>query len=264
MKHISYPKTPQFVNVIRAVSSKITYVGPDENGDPVYDNSIPKPKLTFKGTVKVHGTNAGVSYNKVDGIYTQSRNNAFNMENAPTSHQGFTHFVLGHKEVFQGFFDDLVSKHNITDESITIYGEWAGSGIQKGVAVSQLPKAFYIFGVKISKPADAEFEAHWVDYDYRDNDSNIYNIDDFGVYEVEVDFNMPQYAQVEFEKLTLAIEDECPVGKHFGVSGVGEGLVWVVNYKGSRHHFKTKGQKHSASKVKKVASVDIEKGIIVI
>ena len=70
---------------------------------------------------------------------------------------------------------------------------------------------------------------------------------------------MPQYAQVEFEKLTLAIEDECPVGKHFGVSGVGEGLVWVVNYKGSRHHFKTKGQKHSASKVKKVASVDIEK-----
>ena len=34
-------------------------------------------------------------------------------------------------------------------EYITIFGEWAGKGIQKKVAISELPKAFYMFGVHI-------------------------------------------------------------------------------------------------------------------
>lgn len=43
------------------------------------------------------------------------------------------------------------------------------------------------------------------------------------------------------------------------VSMIGEGIVWNGWYKGKYLTFKTKGDKHSVSKVKKVASVDVEK-----
>jgi hypothetical protein len=43
------------------------------------------------------------------------------------------------------------------------------------------------------------------------------------------------------------------------VSGIGEGIVWVGHYEGVRHVFKTKGEKHSVSKVKKIAAIDVEK-----
>ena len=44
------------------------------------------------------------------------------------------------------------------------------------------------------------------------------------------------------------------------ISLIGEGIVWEYrNSDGSVHRFKVKGEKHSSSKVKKLASVDIEK-----
>jgi hypothetical protein len=261
MKVVKYPKTEQFRNVIAAINRMVTYVGPDVNGDPIYDMSIPKPKLTFKGTVKLHGSNAGVSCNAKDGIYTQSRNNAFDMTEQPDSHMGFTHFVRKSTPVFSRFFEDIFEHNKISADEFTatIYGEWAGKGIQRGVGISEIPKSFFIFGVKISKPGDDEFDSYWVDYNYSCADEGIYNIDDFGTYEVEVDFNMPQLAQTKFSEITLAVEEECPVAKHFGHSGVGEGVVWSTLYKGSVHRFKVKGEKHSVSKVKTLAPVDVEK-----
>jgi hypothetical protein len=71
--------------------------------------------------------------------------------------------------------------------------------------------------------------------------------------------------QNEFSKLTEDVENECPVGKYFGVTGVGEGSVWVGKFisprDGQEYHlrFKVKGDKHSASKVKTLAAVDVEK-----
>jgi hypothetical protein len=262
MKQISYPKIGQFRNVITTLSRISSFKGMDVNGNPIYDETAPKPKIKFKGTVKIHGTNAGVCYNAKDGIYTQSRNNPFDMEKMPDSHMGFTFFVKKNIETFGAFFDEIIKANDIDPEvfTVSIYGEWAGKGIQKGVAVSELDKAFYLFGVKISKPSDPEFDAYWVDYTpYSDNENRIFNIDEFGTYEVEVDFGMPQMASNKFSELTIAVEDECPVGKHFGVSGVGEGIVWVADFNGSQHRFKVKGEKHSVSKVKTLAPVDTEK-----
>jgi hypothetical protein len=62
-------------------------------------------------------------------------------------------------------------------------------------------------------------------------------------------------------KITEQVESECPVGKHFGVSGCGEGVVWIpvdLKWKSPDHWFKVKGEKHSVSKVKTLAPVDIE------
>jgi hypothetical protein len=76
---------------------------------------------------------------------------------------------------------------------------------------------------------------------------------------VDIDFNMPQLMQNALSALTIAVEEECPVAKAFGVSGVGEGIVWIGECNGYRLAFKVKGEKHSSSKVTTLAAVDTEK-----
>lgn len=260
MKHISYPKTVQFRNVVTNVSSMATFAGLDENGDAIYDGTRKKPTLIFKGTVKLHGTNAGVCYNDTDGVYVQSRNNAFGLDKGE-SHMGFTFFVKSKEQLFLNIFNAVKDKYEIdtTTHTITVYGEWAGQGVQKTVAISELPKSFYLFGCKISKPSDPDFNAYWVDvseYTFPETD-NMWNIYEFETYEIEVDFDNPGIAQNKFVELVDKVEKECPVAKHFGVSGIGEGIVWISEYKGSRLLFKTKGEKHAGkSKVKTVKPVD--------
>ena len=157
--------------------------------------------------------------------------------------------------------NNLDSKQN----TVSIYGEWCGGNIQKGVALTNLPKSFFIFGVKITPHTQDEEEAklkpaYWVDYsDLGNSEVKIFNIDDFPTYEIEIDFNMPQLVQNDLSELTIAVEDECPVGKAFGFSGIGEGIVWAAELNGVVHRFKVKGEKHSSSKVKTLASVDVEK-----
>ena len=70
---------------------------------------------------------------------------------------------------------------------------------------------------------------------------------------------MPQLIQNELSDLTIAVEEQCPVAKHFGQEGIGEGIVWSCEFKGVVHRFKVKGEKHSSSKVKTLAAVDVEK-----
>ena len=146
-----------------------------------------------------------------------------------------------------------------TKNTISIYGEWCGGSIQKGVAICNLPKSFFVFGGKVT-PHD-ESGAYWVDYTYlRDCDNLVYNIDDFPTYEMEIDFNEPQLVQNTLHDLTMEVEKECPVAKHFGHSGIGEGIVWTGEFNGKSLRFKTKGDKHAgASKVKTVKKVDNEK-----
>jgi hypothetical protein len=185
---------------------------------------------------------------------------------------GFAFFVETNKQVFLELVKKVVEKEGIDNENNTvcIFGEWAGKGIQKGVAISNIDKSFFIFGVKISpinNPNDSEkavdgvrSTAYWVDSSYlRSPEHKIYNIDDYPTYSVDVDFNMPQLAQNLFGEITEAVEKECPVALTFGHSGVGEGVVWSTTYKGIVHRFKVKGEKHSSSKVKTLASVDVEK-----
>lgn len=261
MKTVNFPKIKQFREVVSVMNNMATFIGMDKDNNPIYDKNIKKDVKKIKGTVKLHGTNAGISYNTVDGIYAQSKNESFKLEELD-SHMGFTFFVKKNESIFQSFFDKICEKHNIDTNifTITIYGEWCGIGIQKNVAISKMEKSFFIFGIKISNPNDENVKSYWIDYsDYRNNDNRIYNIDDFETFEVEVDFNVPQLSQNKFVELTEYVENQCPVGKAFGIEGIGEGIVWSFEHKGHTHRFKTKGDKHSVSKVKKVASVDVEK-----
>lgn len=263
-KMVKFPSIEQFRSVVATVLRQYNFAGLDENGDAIYDTTRPKPTLTFKGTVKLHGTNAAVSGNLSDGIWAQSRENIITPEK---DNAGFAFFVESNKELFTELITSVFTKNEIDmlENTVTIYGEWAGGNIQKGVGITNIEKSFFIFGVKVTPHTTTEEEAkvkpaYWVDYSYLKNPENrIFNIDDYPTWTIDIDFNMPQLVQNKLSELTLAVEEECPVAKAFGFSGVGEGIVWSTTLNGNVHRFKVKGERHSSSKVKTLAAVDTEK-----
>jgi hypothetical protein len=263
-KMIKFPSIEQFRTVVSNINRHYNFKGLDENGEAIYDASMPKPKLTFKGTVKLHGTNAAVSYNTKGDLWYQSRENIITPEK---DNAGFAFFAESNRDVFLGLMLEIAESENINrnENTITIYGEWCGGNIQKGVGITNLPKSFFIFGVKITPHTETEEElkanpAYWVDYTYLEStDNKIYNINNFTTYTIDIDFNMPQLVQNQLSEMTIDVENECPVAKAFGFSGIGEGIVWSTEINGVVHRFKVKGEKHSSSKVKTLAAVDVEK-----
>lgn len=236
-----YPSIEQFRNVIRAVKTNHDYQGKDENNESIYQHTSPYPTLTFNGTVKIHGTNAGIIRYKDGTTKYQSRERQLEL----TSDNA--HFMLYMSNVDLEFlFKDIEF-----NEYIAVYGEWAGKGIQKNVAVSELPQMFVIFGWKIDDV--------WVNNITRhNNEYGIWDIRQFPTYQVTVDFNNPELSQNEIVDLTIAVENECPVGKQMGVSGIGEGIVFSTEYNNRRYVFKSVGKKHSSSNRTTLAAVDVD------
>ena len=263
-KHISFPSIEQFRHTNATVNRQFNFVGLDENGEAIYDHNKEKPTLKFKGTVKLHGTNAGICFNNEDGMWAQSRENIITPE---SDNAGFAFFVESNREIFESMFAHIAERDGIdlNTNTLSIYGEWCGGNIQKGVGISNLPKSFFIFGVKVTPHVETDEErkskpAYWISYHgLKAPDAKIYNIDDFQTWEMDIDFNRPELSQNKLSELTIAVEEECPVAKAFGFSGIGEGIVWSCEFKGVVHRFKVKGEKHSSSKVKTLAAVDVEK-----
>lgn len=236
-----FPSIEQFRHVIREVQTSHDYQGKDELDNPIYRHSSPYPVIDFTGTVKLHGTNASIVKYKSGEVQFQSRENVLSLQK---DNAQFMLNMMGKNLDF--LFDGIEFA-----DYIAVYGEWCGQGIQKGVALSELPKMFVIFGWKVDDV--------WVDNIQRfDPSRQIYDIHQFPTYQVSIDFNQPEMVQNKLIELTIEVENECPVGKYFGVSGVGEGIVFSANYNGKRLTFKSKGERHAVSKVKTLNSIDVE------
>jgi hypothetical protein len=236
-----FPSIEQFRSVVRTVKTQHDYQGKDENGEAIYQHLSNYPTLRFQGTVKLHGTNAAVVHYKDGRTEYQSRERVLSLEQ---DNANFMMAMMGKNLDF--LFSDIEF-----NDYCAVYGEWCGGNIQKGVALNGLPKMFVIFGIKV--------DDEWVDlptWKY-DNENGIYNILQFPTYGVDIDFNNPERIQNKLIEDTLAVEDECPVGKFFGVSGIGEGIVFKCATNPNLI-FKSKGEKHSVSKVKTLNSVDVE------
>jgi len=260
-KVIKYPSTVQFRNIVKSVSERTTFVGLDDDGKAIYDPSIKKPVLMARGTVKLHGTNAGVSYNNTHGMWAQSKEDIITIEK---DNAAFAFHAYTNKDFYVKSLKEFAEKHNIDLDkySITVYGEYAGKGIQKGTAINNISKSLFVFGVKIAEPGNEEFESYWINAEDfpRNEDNNIYNIYDFETYEIEIDFSRPDLAQNKMIEIMLEVEAMCPVAKKLGYEGVGEGNVWTIEHKGKTYRFKIKGEKHAGkSKVKTLKKVDSEK-----
>lgn len=234
---IKYPSIEQFRNIVKEVK----YLAGTDH---------PLPVLEFKGTVKAHGTNAAICYDtNTEELWAQSRNNIITIEN---DNIGFANYVEDNKKILKNKFIDLILTHKM-EGIITIFGEWCGGNIQKNVAICQLEKMFIAFAIK--------YNDEWLVLNKKLNIPSIryFNINQFPTIVININFSNPQDSVNTLVAITEEVEKECPIGKYFGVSGIGEGIVWEGSYLGKNLRFKVKGEKHSSSKVKKLVEVDTEK-----
>ena len=241
MELIKMVEIGQFRNVIKDIDYINRFAGVDDLGEPIFKEQSP-PVLTFTGTVKLHGTNGAVSYDGLN-IWAQSKNNIITPEK---DNAGFAQFVHSNMNYFENLLKSIYKGY-----PITLFGEWAGKGVRPKVAISEIQKSFFIFGLKVHDigwvPLDFDIEYH----------PNIFKITDFKTYDIEIDFSNPKLSQNKIIEMVAEVETECPVAKRFGFSGVGEGIVFKTEFKDKTFIFKAKGEKHANKcKVKTLPKVD--------
>lgn len=220
-----YPSIGQFKNTVKQVRDYCSF------------HSLPLPTLSFRGTVKCHGTNSGIM--RCGGEITLLARSR--IVTPVEDNHGFAAWMHGK------------SLGGLIADGQTLYGEFCGGNIQKGVALSQLPKMFIAFGL-----FDGE---NWLPLPAMTPELNamgIWSIEQFPTFSLDIDFAHPERSVEALTKITEAVEAECPVGNAFGVKGVGEGVVWRCVSRPTLC-FKVKGEKHSESKVKTLVPVDVER-----
>lgn len=261
--HISFPSIGQFRQAVKGVCKSAEH------------HNVAVPTIQYEGTVKIHGTNGGIlrpAYATADKIYFQSRERILSIE---SDNAAFAFTQEDNREFWNNIFNRIeMFKNPAAEDTVQIYGEWAGGSIQKGVGVSGLPKMFIIFGVRISKSAEstdwldsAAFSSIFDEEKDARQQRNVYTKYDFPTFYVNIDFNRPDIAQNIISELTMAVEAECPVARYFRKEDsnlVGEGLVFTpvskdLPFSVSDKIFKAKGSKHSVSKVTTIGAVDTEK-----
>jgi hypothetical protein len=65
---ISFGSIEQFRITIKNIIQAQRYIGQNDEGQAMYDKSIPLPTVTCTISEKVHGSNAGVCYSEPDGF----------------------------------------------------------------------------------------------------------------------------------------------------------------------------------------------------
>lgn len=230
---IEFPSIDQYRHTVKLVRDRSEY------------DHLPLPKLWFVGTVKLHGTNAGIQFDSDGVMHCQSRTGII----APgkTDNAGFAGWVEANKDAFL----------SLAKPNRVVYGEWCGGNIQKGVAINGLPKMFVVFAVKDGEEWMSREDMQSIDF------SPAKMIYDFPHWFEEIDFSRPEESQNKLRELTEAVEAECPVGAALGQQGIGEGIVWRAAHSDAFNTsgmvFKVKGEKHSETKVRTLAAVDVEK-----
>lgn len=272
VQNYKYHSTNQFRNVVKTIVDRAKFKGVDDEGHAIIDHNADLPTLKYIGTVKLHGTNASIVIHE-DGVvsfhsksqllgYIKDDEFTLNRDNAE-----FAQLMYARKE---GVYEVVRQAKRLAMEvgmgeikyPIKVSGEWVGPSIHKGVGISFLnKKSLFVFGVKIGDD--------WLPVQdtvsVKSQDFNIFNICDYGVKEIDINFAKPEHSLNTLVDYVNEVENQCPVAKSFGIEEctVGEGLVWTPAdpdlVKDSGTWYKTKGQKHSVSKVKTVVAVSPEK-----
>lgn len=242
----------------------------DKRMDYFLDNNLSKPeypKIAYRGKIKLHGTNASVVIHPNGEVIAQGRKRELSFSD---DQFGFCKFVNQNKTQFQKLKKEV---------PIVIHGEWAGSGIQKGVATSQiLWKIFAVFALEtISEDyigSRYTIEPSIIKHILKFDDLEIPNMHILPWETDEMIFDFGDSVQLELitdqlSKLVSEI-DQCDpwVKRNIGIEGVGEGLVMypiaplseiVVKDFLSKYIFKAKGPSHQIAGKEKTVRTDIPK-----
>lgn len=200
---------PYVVETLRLLS--------EQSGDP-------QPTIRYRTKIKQHGTNCAVQVRRDGehvGVFAQGRTDLLTPE---ADYKGFAKWVRDNEERFRA----------VPGEDLTIFGEWAGPGVEPGMAVSKVEgRMFFVFAVQVGRGEGA---------------SLIYDPDVIcqiitpaawaaGLVvlpweEPEVTIDFADSASVEaaaraMSAVVLEVEREDPFVKRvLGISGTGEGLVF--------------------------------------
>lgn len=233
------------------------------------------PLITYRAKIKIDGSNGSVMLTPEGKIAAQSRTKIITPQD---DNAGFAKWVNDNIDYFRALDFRSHDADNKQKETVTIFGEWAGSKIQKRTSISKIDrKIFAVFAIQYNQ----------------DNKETTLCDDPIAIRaklpEHKDIFVLPwlsgpislNYASTEqlenaikvINKLVADIEVCDPwVKETFGVEGLGEGLVMYPQYehiggetfavttrdKYSKYVFKAKGEKHQVVKTKKAAQINPE------
>jgi tRNA-binding EMAP/Myf-like protein len=213
--------------------------------------------ITYRAKIKLHGTNAGVQVTTTGKVAAQKRSQIITSK---SDNAGFAAWVENNVEYFSALK---------TTENVTIFGEWCGGDIQKGVAISQLKrKIFAVFAIQIgddiTTPKKLEVRPEQL-VQMLPKHEDIYVLPYYGE-AITLNFGDREQLQTAAElinRMVEAVEKVDPwVKATFDLEGVGEGLVMYpdtnnivekANY--TDYLFKAKGIKHQVIKSAKPAAI---------
>lgn len=215
--------------------------------DVLYNaRKLNETSLDLVGTVKLHGTHADIVVDADNTIRFQSRNQK---DLTPErDNEGFATFATPLRNDILALRDAIVVRYRVLNPDIplsshfpvVIAGEWCGGGIQKKVALRQLKKQFVIVSVNVNDTwlLDDEYG------DIHNEAAGIYNISRAGFFHKVLQLESPTATAAEIDALVKDVERECPYARSFGVSGIGEGIVWKPRQHDSNPDFwfKSKGE----------------------
>ena len=264
-KFVKFSEIKQFRNVVQDLKHQVQFIEyNEEQQKPIYDWTIKMPKIKVIGSEKIHGTNLGIGFNMQFGFWVQSKKDTIN-QNKDNAAAAF--HAEQNKEIWIDIIQLLANEYNINlhQYKIVVFAEWCGDGIQDKTAVQGLDKRAIIFQHFCAVDKENSEDKRWfetkINNKWIDNKTyNIFNIMNFPIYQMEIDFENPQLYQNKMIEIVEKIEENSPVGQQFGIqNNIAEGVVWTFMYDGNLYRWKVKGEKHSKSKIKKLQKVDNKK-----
>ena len=246
--HVKWSEIESFHNVRKSVEKYPELLGGDTG-------------VTYRGKVKLHGTNAAVQVRGGDKVFAQSRTRYITPGD---DNCGFAAWV-------EKFRVDWLECWKGRD--FVVFGEWCGPGIMKGTACNQMrEKAFAIFGMRFLDDEDRFVS------DPDEIKAFLEPVLEFVRQSYVIPWEGPAFA-LDFVKYSKDLMQEYLDGINsevarieacdpfiydlFEIEGTGEGLVYYpISHKGRKHFsdlaFKAKGEKHKVVKTRKAVQLDPE------
>lgn len=224
--------------------------------------------VPYRAKIKLHGTNACGRVCSDGQLVALSRAKVITPK---SDNAGFAAFLETHKEAWQGKIRSRMVDLGMPDSDILIYGEWCGPGINRGVAVCQLPKKiFAAFAARVLTPGkeDLYIVEPGILQVLLDDLPDVHVLPWVEDFQITIDFTKkPEELAGELEKvnaLVAAVEATDPwVKSVFQIEGLGEGVVlYPMSPEGITIEgygtlvWKAKGEKHQTVAHTKPAQPD--------
>lgn len=222
------------------------------------------PTIVYRGKIKLDGTNSCVRIEPDGTLQAQSRTT--DIFPGKTDNCGFAAWTVLTRDYWLSIFGGW-------PETVNIYGEWCGKGIQKGTSISCVSdKLFVVFAIQ---RGDVVFTEPMVIAALLNSGSlnielplNVHVLPWYGE-SVTIDFSNQESVECvanSINETVLTVEACDPwVRDIFGIEGIGEGLVYypiidnspsIDRHVMSRLMFKAKGEKHRVKAAKVAVEVD--------